>query len=129
MAGSDGFIHAQPLVGPHAVGVVNNRTMRSEPNEPLHFSLADERTAWWKWTPVSVARCNVSVEGARVRTGVAVYTGGAFSGLVRIAGSASSTTGVAATTSFTAAAGVEHRFVADTFDNRPGNLTLKLDCS
>lgn len=125
---NDTFNNATLLTGPPLSISQYNDCASKEPGEPNHVGNAGGHSVWFTWTPDSNQTAIVTTRRSDFDTLLAVYIGGAVSGLNLVASNddVSSTIRQSAV-SFAASAGTVYRIAVDGYNGAVGTVVLNLN--
>ncbi len=123
---NDNFANAVLISGTSTSVVASNQNATAENGEPGHASDRARRSIWWLWSAPSSGTATISTAGSDFDTVVAIYTGGAVSGLTEI-NSNDDWNGQTSQVSFEAVANQTYSFAVDGYIGFVGTVVLSLD--
>ena len=105
----------------------SNVSATKESGEPNHAGYTGGKSVWWTWTPSANGTATISTAGSNFDTLLAVYTGGAVSGLTQVAnGSNDDYTGTTSQVTISVTAGVAYQIAVDGYSGDSGSLSLRV---
>ncbi len=121
---NDDFADAPEIAGTLVVATGTNVNATREIGEPDHAGASGGHSVWWTWIPPESGEVTVDTLGSSYDTTLAVYTGGAVSGLALVASSDDTADNRQSAVAFFAQAGVPYRIAVDGFGTATGNVLL-----
>jgi hypothetical protein len=124
---NDPFTNRIVLQGLSVTTTASSYLASKEPGEPDHADELGGASVWWTWTAPASGTVAIDTLGSDFDTLLAVYTGSAFTNLVKVASNDDlSTNSVLSSVTFSAKAGTRFQIAVDGFDGQPGDIQLNL---